>query len=169
MIVFDLTNLPRPERSGWYGVVLAIGLLYFAVTPLPDGSQGSFECTVMPWRCASPQRAESHPKYNYHTVMFSPFGTGKQTVCSCHPDVRPWGRKIEHFRMREEPTCDSNGTEPREWTAAPKSLCPDGSACGTLTVVQDGNPVEFSGNFGEYRWHCTDELRLGQDSVSQKD
>lgn len=88
MIVIDLTKLPRPERSGCYGVLFHLVILGWAISPLGFANEGM--CIPLLQRCVTEQ-SESRPEPK-HKFLYTRLvaGKGKNTQCACHRDWRPF-------------------------------------------------------------------------------
>lgn len=158
MLVFDVNTLPRPERSGFLGVLVALSCLFGIIAP--SGIADDI-CIFMPGRCTE-VRPEQPKRGHYRSIIFDPNGHGKNKECTCHIDIRLFGKPEEHIHTYSELTCDSEFTTPREWTIPPvPPPCPDNTSC-----VSDAINFMFSAreggwtmrslrpSEGEYRWHC---------------
>lgn len=166
---FDLVSMRRPERSGVYALLLAYTMLwawgYGGANFI--GSGFSVKCYVMPWECPrEEQKSEPvKPRYNRVVMLYPGHSKLARHICTCHLDVRQNGKPADHlFAAGEEQlTCDSEDTQPRDWTGPPKAeTCMDDGRCFDVTGImylshaKDGSLqfVEIRPGEGEYRWHC---------------
>lgn len=124
-----IDRLPRPERSGAWGIFFALFTLWQIITP---SAVGSAECGIMPWTCheTEQRQEELEPRWRPLTYLVPGKGTADDE-CDCHIDIHRWGKPIEHATWLPQ-ICD-NTWIPYEWTPATwKSF---GGTIGRFEVV----------------------------------
>ena len=167
-----LASIPRPERSGCVSVLVFFSL----VSSLwMTGTGSSVECGMWPWACLN-QMSEQQPKTKERRITWVTFGPGgsDNAPCTCHLDLRYFGKPIQHIHFRSEETCDSEHYLSQTWIEPPSVPPPsyefDGSKMtyiGILVTTEAGTHYEMNHGEGEFRLHCENgkTAPLGRDAA----
>ncbi len=166
----DIMKWQRPERSGVLAVLLAFTLLgaygdlYIPHEYTNDLRSFSLTCFFFPWMlsCEKREPLPEMPKEKlYHVILLHPGLRAKQKiVCTCHLDLHYFDKPIIHVHGDYmEQACDSDYTEPRDWTEPPLApKPPDGfivtHSVGLQVYVSSERIYEMNRGQGEYRYHC---------------
>lgn len=159
-----LRLIPRPERSGWKAVLLGVLFLVWFFSPIGVGGGDGSVCGITPWlkRCQKEDESGER-RYRVNYILMSPNGRGKKP-CTCHLDVRFFGKPIEHLHSLSEESCDSDHYVSQEWIE-PREIKPLNkeiilNSYGFLIETKDGIRTINRGD-GEYRLHCDDQEEVG--------
>lgn len=140
--------LPKPERNGMKGAILMTSFLWFVLTPLPSGTEGSaigsVMCEIMPWKCLETSSVVGNlrPYHEWRLISNIHFGAPRMrgvSECSCHADILYPDGVLEHGVFEQSIACESvyrDLPERTEW---------------------QGNPAIV-----QFRYHCTDDPRYSK-------
>lgn len=134
---FDLSKIPRPDRSG----LISVAVMFFLLgsVGVGGGDDPDWRCLVDPSRCSQPQERIGD---TYHvTLLYRRRGHGPKE-CSCHWDYKSLtGPDIFHYRS-DDLTFGCEGDDQSEIWGYPRNVWfPYSGLTGEL-VTHD------------VRWHC---------------
>jgi hypothetical protein len=159
---FHPLKWPRPERSGMIAILLAYVLLcahaeaFILHEYADDISKISVKCLLFPFAPSCEKRdlqTAELARTRYHVITLYAGPKAEKRSCTCHGDFHYFGQPVKHIHWRQEPTCDSDWTSPREWT---KVMEVDGEmyAISVTTTDLSGTTLTLKAHEGEYRYHC---------------
>lgn len=172
MIPLDwIWKLPRPERSGAISVVLHLTLF----TALTTGLSGGADCMKLNLLACFSHPEDKAPtvaeiKRDYRYILLAPGGRGEKP-CTCHFDLRYFGKEPIHLHSRQEESCDSEHYTSQEWTE-PMLTPPDSTTInwsGILAVLPSGVIYRMNHGEGEFRLHCDEPtVSRGREGVGEQ-
>jgi hypothetical protein len=116
--VIDWQTLPRPDRSGLLGAVLAVSMLYSTVTAMNDG-----DCFVLCGEESSVQAAPLSRPRKDENIRWLPPGDGPADGDSCHFDVRVKGDAAIIHLPPHELVCDHTTEWEKPFTYGADARC----------------------------------------------